>query len=132
MKNNLLMMIQISFHLKHPMINAYAICPSVNVATTTTKTKYFQLRLSVMGVVALSSPSTAQSIAPARVLSELTPPEIWYKTAHRPILRELRVRIMTLVQPSIVIRVLICRGWWEVVRPSKLTLSHIEEKAGAV
>ena len=112
------------------MNNAYTICPLVSF--TATKTKHPQLRLSIMGVVALSSPSTAQSIAPARVLSELTPPEIWYKTAHRPILRELRVRIMTLVQPSIVIRVLICRGWWEVVRPSKLTLSHIEEKAGAV
>ena len=91
-------MIQISFHLKHPMINAYAICPSVNDATT--KTKHPQLRLSVIGVVALSSPSTAQSIAPARVLPELTPPEIWYKTAHRQTLKELRVRTMALVQSS--------------------------------
>ena len=43
---------------------------------------------------------SAQSIALARVLSELTPPEIWYKTAHRQALRELRVRIMALVQSS--------------------------------
>ena len=53
---------------------------------TTKKTKYPQKRFSVMGVVALSSPSAAQCIAPARVLPELTPPEIWSKTAHRPTL----------------------------------------------